>query len=129
MKLGLQLYHFKWKGVPENTGQTIIEIARAAEDAGFSSLWVMDHFFQLGGAFGPADDDAVGNPVNLVVAHQDMGGVLEVDTVAVLPLTKEANLESLDPDPVVLVHDESSVESRHVPRMPRRRRQAPHKER
>ena len=56
MKLGLQLYHFKWKGVPENTGQTIIEIARAAEDAGFSSLWVMDHFFQLGGAFGPADD-------------------------------------------------------------------------
>jgi F420-dependent oxidoreductase-like protein len=28
-------------------GSTLARIARAAEEAGFSSLWVMDHFFQI----------------------------------------------------------------------------------
>ena len=36
-------------------GAKLVEIAKAAENAGFSSLWVMDHLFQLGGAFGPID--------------------------------------------------------------------------
>ena len=32
------------------------QIARAAEDAGFYSLWVMDHFFQIG-VVGPPEND------------------------------------------------------------------------
>lgn len=55
MKIGLQIYHFHWPNSPGNIGTKLVEIAKAAEDAGFSSLWVMDHLFQLGGAFGPID--------------------------------------------------------------------------
>ncbi|MFW9985518.1 MAG: LLM class flavin-dependent oxidoreductase [Candidatus Odinarchaeota archaeon] len=55
MKIGLQIYHFHWPNSPGNIGTKPVEIAKAAEDAGFSSLWVMDHLFQLGGAFGPID--------------------------------------------------------------------------
>ncbi len=40
----------------------LAEIARTADQAGFSSLWVMDHFFQIGrpnnpGGLGPAEDE------------------------------------------------------------------------
>lgn len=55
MKIGLQIYHFNWPGSPHNIGAKLAEIARTAEAAGFSSLWVMDHFFQLGAAFGPVE--------------------------------------------------------------------------
>lgn len=55
MKIGLQIYHFDWPGSPQNIGSKLVEIAKAAEKMGFSSLWVMDHFFQLGDAFGPID--------------------------------------------------------------------------
>jgi F420-dependent oxidoreductase-like protein len=47
MKLGLQIPSFTWPGGAERMGSTLARIARAAEEAGFSSLWVMDHFFQI----------------------------------------------------------------------------------
>jgi len=47
MKFGLQIAQFNWPGAPENTGAKLIEIAQAADGAGFASLWVMDHFFQM----------------------------------------------------------------------------------
>jgi F420-dependent oxidoreductase-like protein len=47
MKLGLQVAEFNWPGTPGNTGARLAEIGRAADDAGFASLWVMDHFFQM----------------------------------------------------------------------------------
>jgi F420-dependent oxidoreductase-like protein len=47
MKLGLQIVQFNWPGSPENTGAKLAEIARTADNAGFSSIWVMDHFFQM----------------------------------------------------------------------------------
>ncbi len=34
----------------------LAQIARSAEDAGFYSLWVMDHFFQIG-MVGPPEND------------------------------------------------------------------------
>ena len=44
--------------------QTVVELKQAAinaEAAGFHSIWVMDHFFQIGGEgqplLGPAEDD------------------------------------------------------------------------
>ncbi|MEX2394154.1 MAG: LLM class F420-dependent oxidoreductase [Actinomycetota bacterium] len=46
-RFGLQIPWFSWPGAPENHRQMLADIARTAEDAGFSSLWVMDHFFQL----------------------------------------------------------------------------------
>lgn len=53
MKIGLQLYNFLWPGSPQNIGIKLVEIAQAAERARFDSLWIMDHFFQLGASFGP----------------------------------------------------------------------------
>jgi len=55
VKIGLQIYHFDWPGSPENIGSKLIEIAQTAERAGYFSLWVMDHFFQVGSAFGPPE--------------------------------------------------------------------------
>jgi F420-dependent oxidoreductase-like protein len=47
MKLGLQIPSFTWPGGAERIGPTLARMGQAAEDAGFSSLWVMDHFFQI----------------------------------------------------------------------------------
>jgi F420-dependent oxidoreductase-like protein len=56
MKIGLQIPSFTWPGGPENIGSKLAEIARAAEQAGFASLWVMDHFFQIQGV-GPVENE------------------------------------------------------------------------
>lgn len=47
MKIGLQIPNFTWPGGPATIAGTLAEIARSAEDGGFDSLWVMDHFFQI----------------------------------------------------------------------------------
>ncbi len=47
MKIGLQIVEFDWPGSPANTGKKLAEIANTADAAGFDSIWVMDHFFQL----------------------------------------------------------------------------------
>ncbi|HSX08624.1 MAG TPA: LLM class F420-dependent oxidoreductase [Candidatus Saccharimonadales bacterium] len=48
MNIGLQINRFTWKGEPDTIRDTLEEIARTADDAGFYSIWVMDHFFQIG---------------------------------------------------------------------------------
>jgi F420-dependent oxidoreductase-like protein len=55
VKVGLQIPRFDWPGNPGNIGQTLAEVGRAADAAGFASLWVMDHFFQIAPGLGPAD--------------------------------------------------------------------------
>jgi F420-dependent oxidoreductase-like protein len=47
VKVGLQIPRFHWAGGPARLGPTLAEIARAADDAGFASIWLMDHFFQI----------------------------------------------------------------------------------
>jgi F420-dependent oxidoreductase-like protein len=56
MKIGLQLPNFTWPGGPAQMPGRLAQIARAAEDAGFYSLWVMDHFFQIS-VVGPPEND------------------------------------------------------------------------
>jgi alkanesulfonate monooxygenase SsuD/methylene tetrahydromethanopterin reductase-like flavin-dependent oxidoreductase (luciferase family) len=46
MRIGLQVPSFTWPGGPAEIGSRLAEIARTADDAGFASIWVMDHFFQ-----------------------------------------------------------------------------------
>ena len=58
MRLGLQVSYFSWPDAPASIGPTFGRIARNAEDAGLTSLWVMDHFFQIGG-IGPPELDMV----------------------------------------------------------------------
>jgi F420-dependent oxidoreductase-like protein len=47
MKLGLQVMRFDWPGSPDNIGPTLVDIGKTADEAGFDTLWVMDHFFQM----------------------------------------------------------------------------------
>jgi F420-dependent oxidoreductase-like protein len=47
VKLGLQISSFTWPGGPAQIGPTLGRIVRSADDAGFDSIWVMDHFFQI----------------------------------------------------------------------------------
>lgn len=49
MRIGLQIPRFTWPGGPAAIAEKLAEIATTAEEAGFSSIWVMDHFFQLPG--------------------------------------------------------------------------------
>ncbi|QBD78159.1 LLM class F420-dependent oxidoreductase [Ktedonosporobacter rubrisoli] len=47
MRIGLQVPSFTWSNEQETLGDTFALIAERAERAGFFSLWVMDHFFQI----------------------------------------------------------------------------------
>ena len=47
LAFGLQVSRFDFPGHPACTGATLAELARAAEEVGFQSLWVMDHFLQI----------------------------------------------------------------------------------
>ncbi|MGH2384646.1 MAG: LLM class F420-dependent oxidoreductase [Candidatus Limnocylindria bacterium] len=54
MKFGLQINQFTWPGGTGAIGPTLARVGRAADDAGFDSIWVMDHFFQIRG-LGPPE--------------------------------------------------------------------------
>ncbi len=56
MRLGLQVPSFTWPDGQSNLGDTFGLIAQRAERAGLYSLWVMDHFFQIGNV-GPAEHE------------------------------------------------------------------------
>jgi F420-dependent oxidoreductase-like protein len=49
MKFGLQIFSFTWPGGSEAIGPTLARAVRTADDVGFDSIWVMDHFWQIGG--------------------------------------------------------------------------------
>ena len=49
MKVGLQISSFTWPGGTEAIAPTLARIVREADDMGFDSIWVMDHFFQIRG--------------------------------------------------------------------------------
>src|SRR2546426_2180105 len=48
LRLGLQIPNFTSPGVPDNElFDRVAEIAVTAEQSGFDSIWVMDHFYQI----------------------------------------------------------------------------------
>jgi len=56
MKIGLQIPRFHWPGSPGNIGPKLAEVAQTADDWGFHSVWVMDHFYQVGQGYGAPDE-------------------------------------------------------------------------
>ena len=56
MKIGLQLPNFTFPGGPSTIRSTLRDVAQAADAAGFDTLWVMDHFFQIS-YVGPHTDE------------------------------------------------------------------------
>jgi F420-dependent oxidoreductase-like protein len=57
MHIGLQIPSFKYPGGPAAIRPTLKKIVTTAEAAGFYSLWVMDHFYQIKGLFSEAYTD------------------------------------------------------------------------
>ncbi len=47
LDFGLQVSRFGFPGAPAATARALADVARAAEAAGFTSLWLMDHFVQI----------------------------------------------------------------------------------
>lgn len=75
MRLGLQLPSFSFPGGTPAISGHLVEIAQAAEDAGFESLWVMDHLFQL------PDDTGWGGPEEpMLESYSTLGFLAGVTT-------------------------------------------------
>ena len=55
MEIGLHIPHFAWPEGPEGIGATLGAVAERVDDAGFVSLSVMDHWFQMD-QYAPATD-------------------------------------------------------------------------
>ena len=68
MRLGLQLPSFTYPGGTPRLRSDLREIAQAAEAAGFDSLWVMDHLFQL-----PVDTGWGGPDEPMLEAYATLG--------------------------------------------------------
>ncbi|MCU0483980.1 MAG: LLM class F420-dependent oxidoreductase [Chloroflexi bacterium] len=72
MQIGLQVNRFDWPGGPEAIGPTLARIARTADQAGFDSIWVMDHFFQIRGLGAPEDPMLEGwTALGFLAAHTE----------------------------------------------------------
>ncbi|MCC6602366.1 MAG: TIGR03560 family F420-dependent LLM class oxidoreductase [Anaerolineae bacterium] len=57
MQIGLQIPSFKYPGGTAVIRPKLKEIATTAEEAGFYSIWVMDHYYQIKGLFGETYTD------------------------------------------------------------------------
>jgi F420-dependent oxidoreductase-like protein len=55
MKIGLQIPSFTWPGGDAAIGPTLARVTETADEAGFDSLWVMDHFYQIRGVGRPEE--------------------------------------------------------------------------
>ncbi len=57
MHIGLQIPSFKYPGGTVAIRPKLKEIVSTADAAGFHSIWVMDHYYQIKGLFGEAYTD------------------------------------------------------------------------
>src|SRR6201991_3957700 len=55
MKLGVHCSNLSWPGGAEALGPTLAGVARAADEGGFSTLTMMDHYFQMEQLGGPPE--------------------------------------------------------------------------
>jgi F420-dependent oxidoreductase-like protein len=47
VKVGLQISSFTWPGGAAEIGPTLARVCQVADEVGFDSVWLMDHFFQI----------------------------------------------------------------------------------
>ncbi len=70
MKIGLQIPSFTWQGGEAVIGPRLAEIVHTADEAGFDSIWVMDHFFQIRGVGQPEEPMLESySALNYIAAH------------------------------------------------------------
>jgi F420-dependent oxidoreductase-like protein len=81
MKLGLQIPDFTWPDGPARLDATLATIAKTADDAGFDSIGVMDHFFQIGN-LGPPEHEMLEayTTLGFLAAHTKRAKLMTVVT-------------------------------------------------
>jgi F420-dependent oxidoreductase-like protein len=84
MQVGLQIPDYTWPGGPATLGADLGAVARAADDAGFEFVSVMDHFFQIR-AVGPRDREMLEAYTTLgyLAAHTSRAKLITLVTGAV----------------------------------------------
>jgi len=55
VKVGLQIRSFTWPGGPAAIADHLGRLVRTADDVGFDSIWLMDHFIQIRGVGRPTE--------------------------------------------------------------------------
>lgn len=81
MQIGLQIPSFKYPGGTAAIRPKLKEIVTTAEAAGFSSLWVMDHYYQIQNLFGENYDDPM---LEAYTAQGYLAGLTEKASLGVL---------------------------------------------
>jgi F420-dependent oxidoreductase-like protein len=81
MRIGLQVPDFTWPNGPAALGGELARIARTADDAGFDSIAVMDHFFQIS-VVGPPEHDMLEayTTLGFLAAHTSRAKLITVIT-------------------------------------------------
>ena len=98
MKIGLQIPDFTTPGGPARLGADLATVARTADDAGFSCLAVMDHFFQIG-VIGPPEREMLEAYTTLgyLAAHTSRARLLTLVTGVDLPASRASSPRSSPP--------------------------------
>ena len=85
MKVGLQLSSFTWPGGTDAIGPTLARVCRDADEAGFDSIWVMDHFFQIRSVGRPEEPMLEGwTALGFMAAHTSRARAKAATTLDVL---------------------------------------------
>jgi F420-dependent oxidoreductase-like protein len=81
MKLGLQIPDLTWPGGAAKLGPTLATIAKTADEAGFDSIGLMDHFFQIG-SIGPPEHEMLEayTTLGFLAAHSERAKLMTVVT-------------------------------------------------
>ena len=84
MKLGLHIPDFTWPSGPEGLRDDLVRVVRAAEDAGFDRVSVMDHVWQIHGV-GPIEHEMLEayTTLGFLAAHTSRVKLMTVVTAVV----------------------------------------------
>jgi len=81
MRIGLQIPDLTWPGGAAKLGATLGEVARTADEAGFYSVGVMDHFFQIRSVGPPEHEMLEGyTALGFLAAHTKRAQLMTVVT-------------------------------------------------
>jgi F420-dependent oxidoreductase-like protein len=81
MRLGLHVSSFTWPGGPARIGVDLAAISRAADEAGFDRISVMDHLWQIG-VLGPPEQEMLEayTALGYMAAHTSRAKILTLVT-------------------------------------------------
>src|SRR6266851_4132237 len=81
MRIGLQVPDFTWPGGTAKLGASLADVGRTADEAGFDSVGVMDHFFQIRGV-GPSEHEMLEayTTLGFLAAHTKRAKLMTVVT-------------------------------------------------